>query len=1650
MKAVKSILSLILAASLIMTAVPFVFSAADDTAFSNSDSEGTENNIFFFADSFTGYVYSGLPDDTQRDYYTDYKVNQIAVYDGFIYASVGSTVRQIAIDTKQDELFDSFDGVVDRFALWNGSLYALSDNIVTKTNILTGIRTAVISDKKIEDFWFDTAGVLSYMTDGELIYSVNLESGETDSEINFSSRFVGDIPIYDYSVNGGTSADSILLSSLQAKFPAGKYWNHMGSSSNRPNGYTSTPCDHTTYGTTYCNRPSNGYSASQCHGYAVQCGYDTTGTNCMNWTRYTDSSSVDNVKAGDVIRLNYTSTQHTIFVIAVSGDTVTFTDCNSDGHCIIRWGASKSKSTLKNQFAYLCQNPNNLGNYTPGGTGTTEYTLAFDLNDDSSSRASCSEKSRKVVSGKAYGDLPTPTREGYEFAGWYTASSGGSAVTASTKMSGNTTIYAHWNILTYTISFNANAGADSVSNLPSSQTKDYGETVTLNIKSSRTPTRNNYQFVEWNSASDGSGTVYSSTRNYTYSGNADLTLYIQWQGLPRSLFFNADGGSVSSNTKSVNYGDPYGTLPTPTRDGYKFVGWYNSDGTQVNELTIMQASSSVSLTAHWDIRQYSVTYDGNGEGVTAVPATQVKNYGTSITLTLTAPIRYGYIFKGWNTRSDGSGKDYSGTVSYSSNEDTILYAQWTPMSITVTFDANGGSPASSEKTAYYDQALGELPTPTQTGKDLTGWFTLSQDGTGVQVSSSTVVKTVAAVTYYAHWETAKYKITYIENNTDVVNLPSVQTRLYEQVGFKLSPAVPSRKGFTFSYWSTASDGSGVRYNPGDAYDENSALTLYAIWERDKYLVSFNANSGTKAPSDQYKYYDLPLTLTAEIPTRPGYTFTEWNTAANGSETVYQSGDTYTGDEPLTLYAQWDPNVYTVTFDANGGLTDAVSSEFIYDTVYGALPTAQRKGYTFNGWFTGNSEIKGTDTVKILNDTTLYASWSANSYTVSFNANGGSCNASPISITYGNEFKALPVPVKQGSIFAGWFADEGFTDRIENGTKMRYDSNITLYAAFVDTYYSVTLDPAGGSCDEIGVSVSNGSPYGELPTPTKRGFTFSGWYNSSGSRVTATTVCNLSGNQTLTAHWTADTYKVTFTGTEPTESRSITYGSKYGSLPTLSSADSVFCGWYNADGTRVTADTVYTTVGDSSLSARFASLPASTIIKFVADGKTVAEVTAGSGFTQPSVPAKAGYKGNWAAYNASSGAQIVQAVYTPVSYSVTWNYNGKSLNVSFDYGSVITTPDITAPDGYLLSGWTPEIPDTMPAENMTFEAVFRPVTYNAVFISQGKLTAAVVYDSDDTSITEPVPASKAGYTAAWQSYELKAGGVTVFAVYKPITYTATLTANGVVCGTTDFTVEDDYLNLPDVPDSSGYTGKWGAYKIVPSNITVSAVYLPNTYDITFIADGEVVSVVSYTYGDSALTEPTVPQKDWYNGAWSKYLLGAADSVSFAEYTPITYTATFKAHNYEKVISFTVESLPFVEPAVPSFMGAVGYWESYTVTNADIVVNAHYDVTTISIRNYTQSRSVDYKTSITFKSVVASPVLGGQIHWFINGEDKTPNGKPEYTVSSATNDYTVQVKYFYGGEAVSESAIENVNVDNGFFARIVAFFKGLFGSLPSITQ
>ena len=224
----------------------------------------------------------------------------------------------------------------------------------------------------------------------------------------------------------------------------------------------------------------------------------------------------------------------------------------------------------------------------------------------------------------------------------------------------------------------------------------------------------------------------------------------------------------------------------------------------------------------------------------------------------------------------------------------------------------------------------------------------------------------------------KYDVIYDANGGS--GAPSSQSK-YHGSTLTLRTAKPTRTGYIFKGWSTSSTATKASYQPGDNYTSNSNVTLYAVWEKIQYNISYDANGGSGAPSDQSKYYDSTITLRSGKPTREGYIFKGWSTRSTALSADYQPGASYSSNSNLTLYAVWEQIKCYVYYNANGGSGAPFEQWKYYDsTLVLRSGTPIRVGYTFKGWSTSSTATSvsympgGTYTAN--RDMTLYAVWKA--------------------------------------------------------------------------------------------------------------------------------------------------------------------------------------------------------------------------------------------------------------------------------------------------------------------------------------------------------------------------------------------------------------------------------------------------------------------------------------------------------------------------------------------------------------------------------------------------------------------------------------------------------------------------------------------------
>lgn len=786
---------------------------------------------------------------------------------------------------------------------------------------------------------------------------------------------------------------------------------------------------------------------------------------------------------------------------------------------------------------------------------------------------------------------------GYDFVGWYEGSNlVSTSLSFAVTLTANRTLVAKYKIKSYTVnatSEDTNKGTVSLAG----QTVEHGANATVVA----TP-KPAYNFAGWYNGT----TKVSSNASYTFAVTANISLTAKFTIKTfTTTTANSTGGTASVNKSSVEYGGSAIWTATPST-GYNFSKW--SNGSTINPMTVSRITANTHITPVFVLKSYTVTWNPNGG--TVDPTSTTKTHGSTLG-TLPTPTRadakYTYTFKGWFTATTG-GTQISASTTVTGN--VTYYAQWTATlrSYTATFNGNGGgTPSPSTITKTYGSELGTLPTCSRTGYTFLGWYTASSGGT--KISSTT--KITGTVTYYAQWSINSYTLTYDVNGGNAVSPASKSVQYGSTYGTLPTPtrASTAQYSYTFAGWYTAAtDGTQVTANTTMSAGNT---TIYAHWTATtrSYTINYQTTYGSLNRTSQSVAYGSKGSCTLTMPANDAqytYTFQGWYTAANGGGT--KVGSELTLETPaikgtVTYYAYVTRSTksYTHTFNANGGGT--VSPATItkaYDTALGTLPTVSRTGYTFVGWFDTSAASGGTQATtatKVTGTKTWYARWSINSYTFTFDKNGGNTPSSTtITKEYNTAVGTLPTCSRAADntytyAFAGWFDTSATSGGTQLTTTTKVTSNKTWYARWTATYriYTVTLDGNGGTPSQSSSSFYYNEVLGTLPTVTRTGYTFKGWSTSANGPVNVSTTTKVTGDVTYYAIWQINSYTLTVTaGTGGTVSGGGTYN--YGATATLKATPSAgyhFVKW--SDGNTNASRTV-TVTGNATYTATFEQDP----------------------------------------------------------------------------------------------------------------------------------------------------------------------------------------------------------------------------------------------------------------------------------------------------------------------------------------------------------------------------------------------------------------------------------------------------------------------------
>ncbi|WP_180326539.1 InlB B-repeat-containing protein [Raoultibacter phocaeensis] len=856
-----------------------------------------------------------------------------------------------------------------------------------------------------------------------------------------------------------------------------------------------------------------------------------------------------------------------------------------------------------------------------GSTGDKSYTanwannysIAFNANGGTGTTASMS-----MVHGTAKNLTANSfTRSGYAFAGWATSADG--SVTYADKQSVNNltttagstvTLYAKWTPVTYTIEYDLGDG--TATGNPGAYTI---ESAAIALKA---PTRANHVFVGWTGSN---GTTPQTSVTIPAGSTGDKSYTANWKST-YTIQFDANGGTGSTAPMSMVYGTAKTLTPNGfTRTGHTFTGWKDdagrtyTDKQSVNELTAV-AGATVMLRAQWSANSYALEYVSDG----ATQKTATVPYGSLLADSYAPPSvsKKGHTFQSWN-QPDGSAWNFSsGTMPADA---LTLTASWKANTYTVAFHANGGS-----GTGMADQGMtyGVAANLSQCGYSRTGYTflgwstdpsaTTATYANGAQVRDLSEVQG-AKVTLYAVWEANPYTVVFHANHPGDSST-STQSFRYNETTKTLSPNAFARTGWTFDKWNTAADGTGTNYADKALVSSPLATSgqfhLYAQWTQNEYSVAFDSNGGSDVEGQTVGYGELVADPGA--PARAGYTFGGWYASSSFAGSAWNFASDTVPVDGVTLHAKWTANCFTVTLDPGAGAGILTSRSYTYEAAGQNLPAVaelgfSKTGYAFAGWTvaadgSGTVFADGAGVATGLSTgapVTLHAQWSANSYTVKFDAGAGSLGEVPaqMAATFDQDV-TLPSaePSRKGYAFLGWSETAGATAAEYSAGQTLTTPNFTsdpggtatLHAVWQANTYTVKFDPnatadqglTGGSMSDQTFTYDADPQALAANAYERTGYTFKGWAeNADGTgtlRPDKDPVKNLaeSGTVTLYAKWEANTYFAFFFPNAPegatvsttgSMTQTFTYDTKANLAPTpFSCSGYEFAGWNTkADG-----------------------------------------------------------------------------------------------------------------------------------------------------------------------------------------------------------------------------------------------------------------------------------------------------------------------------------------------------------------------------------------------------------------------------------------------------------------------------------------------------
>jgi len=564
------------------------------------------------------------------------------------------------------------------------------------------------------------------------------------------------------------------------------------------------------------------------NGQSVKNLSDTAGSTVTLYAKWVDSATVWTV----VFETNGGSGVGDAVIIKNTTVSRPSPDPGRIGYIFDNWYSNVELSALFNFSSVVLSNMTLYAKWNP-----ISYTVIYDKN--ATDAVGTISNSNHTYDVNAILNANTFTRTGYTFSGWAKTADGAlefydtqSVINLSVTAGANVTLYAKWDPITYTITYDKNSADATGTMINSIHTYDVDKSLNTNTFS-----RSGYTLAGWSRTENGVVEFNNgqSVKNLSNVAGATVTLYAVWvdSSTVWTVRFETNGGNAIGEAVIPKGNSINRPVPDPSRTGYTFINWYSN--MELTALYIFSSAvlSNMTLYAKWDPITYTIVYNKNDVNATGTMANSSHIYDVDKILNANAFSRTGYTFGGWAKTSTGTAEfndsESVKNLSSTAGATVTLYAKWIPDRYIITFNANNGVPVPTQQIIDHDGKVSEPGAMTRTGYTFGGWFKETSFNNQWNFASDTVT---GSITLYAKWTPITYNVAYDKVATDVTGTMANSSHTYD-VDKNLTNNVFTRTGYIFVGWARTSGGA-VEFANGQSVRNltttaGATVTLYASW-----------------------------------------------------------------------------------------------------------------------------------------------------------------------------------------------------------------------------------------------------------------------------------------------------------------------------------------------------------------------------------------------------------------------------------------------------------------------------------------------------------------------------------------------------------------------------------------------------------------------------------------------------------------------------------------------------------------------------------------------------------------------------------------------------------------------------------------------------